>query len=98
MEKKIYRIPQRLDREFQLGFFTIPELLLFLAALVGGCFLTAAGFPSALFVPAVLLVLHLRVTPDGRNVKQLLAIRIRYLKKEQAYGLQDCERKLKKKK
>lgn len=96
MEKKIYRIPQRLDRDYQWGGFTIPMFLLFLASLLGCIFLAAAGHRIALVVPAVFLVLHLKVPGDRRCVKQHLAIRLRYLRKDQSYGMQECERKAKK--
>ncbi|MBE6905009.1 MAG: hypothetical protein E7476_01845 [Ruminococcaceae bacterium] len=91
--KKVYYIPPKLNRSYQLGGFTVMELILFFAIGIGAWLLAFNGFPSLLSVPAVLLVLHWRASPDGRNVKQLLAMRLRYFKRDHRYSLQECEKR-----
>lgn len=93
-KKKIYYIPPNLHRTYQMGGFTIMELIVFLTIAFGAGYLAMRhGLRFTLAVPALLLVLHCRVLPDGKNAREYLAMRWRYFKKEQAYSLQECEPK-----
>ena len=91
--KKTYYIPPKLHRDYLLAGFTILELILFLILGFAGFFLALRGYSVALLIPAVLLVLHCRAFPDGKNVRQVLTMRWRYFRKEQNYSLQECDRK-----
>lgn len=90
IKKKIHYIPPRLDRSYVLAGFTVPEMLVFLCLAFAGGYLALKGIPAALAVPATMLVLHCRVFPDGKNVKQMIVLRWRFFRKEQIYGLQEC--------
>lgn len=89
-KRKSYYIPPRLDRSYLLAGFTVVEMLLFLVLAFAGGYIALKGAPAALAAPAVMLVLHCRVFPDGKNVKQMIVLRWRFFRKEQSYGLQEC--------
>lgn len=90
--KKVYFIPPKLNRSYLLGGFKVTELVFFFVVAFFAFMLAFRGYPFVLSVPAVLLVLHCRALPDGRNVKQVIAMRWRYFKKDQRYSLQECEK------
>lgn len=93
LKKKTYYIPPKLNRSYLLAGFTIIELIMFVAAFFLAGYMALHGNAVLMIFPAAILVLNCRALPDGKNVKQALVMRWRYFKKEQGYGLQECDRK-----
>lgn len=93
--KKTYFIPPKFNRVYVFAGFKIMELFLFLVLLgwAGRHVIVLKGTMCVFAIPALMLVLHCRVLPDGRNAKQMLIMRWKFFKKDQSYGLQECERK-----